>query len=111
MTESVRGIVFNLEQPIFEARSLAHALMMMGTSDDLRGESGQAVAVVACSPGVQLERLVARTKLDRAAAEEMIRSQMPLTEKIRRADHVVWNNGGRGVLAAQAGLLAKYWQD
>ena len=68
------------------------------------------VVVVACSPGLQLDRLVARTKLDRAAAEKMIRSQMPLTEKIRRADHVVWNNGGRGVLAAQAGLLVKYWQ-
>jgi len=68
------------------------------------------VAVVACSPSVQLERLLARTKLDRAAAEEMIHAQMPLTEKIRRADHVVWNNGGRGVLAAQADLLMKYWQ-
>ena len=69
------------------------------------------VVVVACSPSVQLDRLLARTKLDRAAAEKMIRSQMPLTEKIRRADHVIWNNGGRGVLAAQAGLLVKYWQD
>jgi dephospho-CoA kinase len=66
--------------------------------------------VVACSPSVQLERLVARTQLDRPAAEQMIRSQMPLAEKIRRADHVVWNNGARPVLAAQAGLLAKYWQ-
>jgi hypothetical protein len=47
MTESVRDIVFKLEQPILEARSLAHALMMMATSDELRGESGQAVAVVA----------------------------------------------------------------
>jgi dephospho-CoA kinase len=68
------------------------------------------VVVVACSSSVQLERLLARTKLDRAAAEEMIHAQMPLTEKIRRADHVVWNNNGRGVLAAQAGLLVKYWQ-
>jgi dephospho-CoA kinase len=68
------------------------------------------VVVVACSPSVQLERLVARTKLDRAAAEQMISAQMPLSEKIRRADHVVWNNGGRDVLEAQAGLLAKYWQ-
>jgi dephospho-CoA kinase len=68
------------------------------------------VVVVACSPSVQLERLVARTQLDRPAAEQMIRSQMPLAEKIRRADHVVWNNGARPVLAAQAGLLAKYWQ-
>jgi dephospho-CoA kinase len=68
------------------------------------------VVVVACSSSVQLERLLARTKLDRAAAEKMIHAQMPLTEKIRRADHVVWNNDGRGVLAAQAGLLVQYWQ-
>jgi dephospho-CoA kinase len=69
------------------------------------------VVVVACSSGVQLERLVARTQLDRAAADQMIRAQMPLAEKIRRADHIVWNNGARDVLAAQAGLLAKYWQE
>ena len=47
------------------------------------------VVVVACSPSVQLERLVARTQLDQSAAEEMIRSQMPLAEKIRSADHIV----------------------
>jgi dephospho-CoA kinase len=68
------------------------------------------VVVVACSPSVQLERLVARTHLDRSAAEQMIRSQMPLAEKIRRADHIAWNNGARAVLAAQAGLLVQYWQ-
>jgi dephospho-CoA kinase len=67
------------------------------------------VVVVACSPSVQLERLVARTQLDRATAEQMIGAQIPLAEKIRRADHIVWNNGPRAVLAAQAGLLAKYW--
>jgi dephospho-CoA kinase len=68
------------------------------------------VTVVACSPGLQLERLVARTGLERAAAEQMILSQMPLTEKISRADHVVWNNGGREVLAEQARLLVEFWQ-
>jgi dephospho-CoA kinase len=40
----------------------------------------------------------------------MIRSQMPLAEKIRRADHIIWNNGARAVVAAQAGLLATLWQ-
>ena len=69
------------------------------------------VVVVACSPGVQLKRLAARMQLDRLDAEQMIRSQMPLAEKIQHADHVVWNNGGRAVLATQAGLLAKYWQE
>jgi dephospho-CoA kinase len=68
------------------------------------------VVVVACSPSLQLDRLVARTQLDPAAAEQMIRAQMPLTEKMSRANHVVWNNGDRAVLAAQAGLLAKYWR-
>jgi dephospho-CoA kinase len=69
------------------------------------------VVVVACSPSVQLDRLVARTQLDREAAEKMIGAQMPLAEKIRRADHLVWNNGPREVLAAQTGMLAKYWQE
>jgi dephospho-CoA kinase len=92
------------------------------------------VVVVACSPGVQLERLVARAvalegrapaspglghvgasqelrpPFDEAAAQQMIDAQMPLTEKINRADHVVWNNGGRDVLAEQARLLVNFWQ-
>src|SRR2546428_2652218 len=34
-----------------------------------------------------------------SAVQEMINSQMPLEEKISRADHVVWNNGDRSVLA------------
>ena len=69
------------------------------------------VVVVACSPSVQVERLVARTGLERAAAQQMIDAQMPLTEKISRADHVVWNNGGREVLAEQARLLVELWRD
>ena len=69
------------------------------------------VVVVACSPRVQLERLVARTGIETAAAQQMISSQMPLNEKISRSDHVVWNNGGREVLAEQARLLAKFWQE
>jgi dephospho-CoA kinase len=43
-------------------------------------------------------------------AKAIIAAQMPLTEKIRRADHVVWNNGPREVLAAQAKLLLGLWR-
>ena len=92
------------------------------------------VVVVACSPGVQLERLLRRgassmegrdparpgggngeasrelrPPLDAMTAQQMIDAQMPLTEKIGRADHVVWNNGGREVLKAQAQLLVDLW--
>ena len=68
------------------------------------------VVVVACSPDVQLKRLIARTQLDAAAAQQMIDAQMPLSEKIKRADHVVWNNGPRPVLFAQAAILAGAWR-
>jgi dephospho-CoA kinase len=69
------------------------------------------VVVVACSPALQLERLMARTGLGKAEAQKMIEVQMPLTEKIGRADHVVWNNGGRDVLKEQAQLLVEFWRD
>jgi dephospho-CoA kinase len=69
------------------------------------------VAVVACSPELQLERLRARMGLAQAEAQQMIDAQMPLTEKISRADHVVWNNGGPDVLAVQARLLVEFWRN
>ena len=68
------------------------------------------VVVVACSFKTQLHWLMARTSLERLAAEQMIDSQMSLDEKIRRADHVVWNNDDRVALAAQARSLVALWQ-
>ena len=68
------------------------------------------VVVVACSRSIQIARLLQRTGLEPSAAEQMITAQMPLPEKISRADHVVWNNGSRGELAIQAGLLARSWE-
>jgi dephospho-CoA kinase len=69
------------------------------------------VVVVACSPALQLERLMARTGIGKTEAQQMIDAQMPLAEKIGRADHVVWNNGGREVLKEQARLLVEFWRD
>jgi dephospho-CoA kinase len=68
------------------------------------------VVVVACSSTIQLARWLLRKGITRSAAEEMIKSQMPLEEKIARADHVVWNNGERSVLAEQARLLVDLWR-
>ena len=69
------------------------------------------VVVVACSYKVQLARLAQRTSLKEAEAEQMIKSQIPLEEKVRRGDHVVWNNSHRAVLAEQAQFLAALWQE
>ena len=68
------------------------------------------VVVVACSRNIQLDRLAKRKSLKRSEAEQMINSQMPLEEKIKRADHVVWNNGDRVTLMEQAKELAALWQ-
>jgi dephospho-CoA kinase len=69
------------------------------------------VVVVACSRKVQLARLVKRKSLKSSEAEQMLNSQMPLDEKIKRADHVVWNNGDRATLLEQAKELAALWQE
>lgn len=68
------------------------------------------VVVVACSRKVQLDRLGKRISLKGSEAEQMINSQMPLEEKIKRADHVVWNNGARATLMEQAKNLVALWQ-
>jgi dephospho-CoA kinase len=68
------------------------------------------VVVVACSQKLQLARLRKRMSITGAEAKQMINSQMPLEEKIGRADHVVWNNGDRTSLMEQARFLVASWQ-
>jgi len=68
------------------------------------------VVVVACSHQVQVARLAQRMSINDTEAEKMIRSQMPLDEKIARADHVVWNDGSRAALMEQARFLVALWQ-
>jgi dephospho-CoA kinase len=67
------------------------------------------VVVVACSQRVQLARLRKRMSVRSAEAKQMINSQLPLEEKIKRADHVVWNNGDRMSLMEQARFLVASW--
>ena len=67
------------------------------------------VVVVACSEEIQMQRLMQRTGLDRNAATAIIAAQMPLSEKIKLADHVVWNNGPEILLSEQAGFLTDLW--
>src|SRR5437762_13398885 len=68
------------------------------------------VVVVACSRKVQLSRLRKRMSVASAEAKQMISSQMPLDEKIARADHVVWNDGSRAALMEQTRFLVALWQ-
>ena len=69
------------------------------------------VVVVACSRKVQLDRLARRKSLKDSEAQQMLNSQMLLEEKIKRGDHVVWNNGDRATLMEQAKELVVLWQE
>lgn len=129
--EALRAIVFSdadrkraLEQILhprirrqwaFEAESRRQSTELFFADIPLLYETGgetlcDRVVVVACAAAVQLERLMNRSGLSLDAAQQIVAAQLPLAEKIARADHVVWNNGPRTVLAAQAGLLAELWQ-
>jgi len=68
------------------------------------------VVVVSCSEKIQLARLKKRMSITASEARKMIESQMSLKEKMRRADHVIWNNDDRAVLIEQARLSVALWQ-
>lgn len=51
------------------------------------------IIVVTLTPELQLERLMERDGLDSQGAGARIRSQLPLSEKVEGADHVIDNSG------------------
>lgn len=61
--------------------------------------------VVACSPETQRRRLRDLRKLDAVIAHRMIAAQLDLNVKIKKADHVVWNDSTANCLDGQAALL------
>jgi dephospho-CoA kinase len=60
-----------------------------------------ALVVVATDEETQLARLMARDGIDREEALRKIRSQMPVSEKAKLADHVIDNAGDRAATEAQ----------
>lgn len=55
---------------------------------------------IACSPATQQKRLASRGWND-DQINQRIKSQLPVEEKMARADYVVWNEGSHEVLGAQ----------
>lgn len=66
---------------------------------DARGEF-DSIICVACSPGVQKERLLGRG-WDEEQIARRIGAQLPIREKIERSDFVVWNESGWEELGEQ----------
>lgn len=60
------------------------------------------VIVVAVSPEVQIQRLMGRDGFTEEEAQARISSQLPIEEKLKFADYVLWNNGTRDELIKEA---------
>ena len=63
------------------------------------------VVVVACAPALQIQRLIARDHLSPEDAERRLAAQLPIEEKVRRADYVVRTDGTYAETDAQVARL------
>ncbi|MGD7651731.1 MAG: transcription termination factor Rho [Verrucomicrobiales bacterium] len=65
------------------------------------------VIVVASSRSTQIKRLKARNGLDEPLIESILAAQLPVHEKMSRADIVFWNEGPQAVLRSQIRRFAQ----
>ncbi len=63
------------------------------------------VVVTACEPAEQVRRVTARDGLSLEDARQRIEAQLPLAEKVRRADHVIRTDGTNAETDAQVDAL------
>lgn len=66
------------------------------------------IVVVASTEDKQISRLKQRDGLTWEEAQKRIRSQLPLEEKIKGADYVIYNNDTEALLQAQVDFLWKH---
>jgi dephospho-CoA kinase len=66
------------------------------------------VLVVASSPGIQESRLLSRSGLKLTDAKKIIHAQMPIDQKIARADAVIFNDGSHACLERQTGYFLQW---
>lgn len=104
-------IVEMIRQRIEEARN--EGVQVLVVDAPLLLEAGMEgmvdeVWVVTCTREQQMERLCRRTGLSPREAEARMRAQMPLEEKVRRADRVIPNEGSLAQLRAE---VERHWQD
>jgi dephospho-CoA kinase len=64
---------------------------------------------VGCSAAIQHPRLLSRGWSEKQIAQRQ-QAQLPLEKKMAPADHVLWNDGDRLVLAAQLDRLLALWR-
>ncbi|NNE94143.1 MAG: dephospho-CoA kinase [Verrucomicrobiales bacterium] len=64
--------------------------------------------VVAASRETQINRLIEHRQLEPDTIERLLSSQLPISEKVERADLVIWNDGVLSEFKEQIDLLSQF---
>jgi dephospho-CoA kinase len=59
-----------------------------------RQKQFESVIVVACPKEMQLERMLSRDRLSKEDAERRLAAQLPIGQKVEKADYVIRTEGG-----------------
>lgn len=65
------------------------------------------VVVVAASETTQIQRISEHRVLSEQMARKILASQMPISDKVARADHIIWNDSGMDLLKSQVAILSE----
>ena len=66
------------------------------------------IVMVACTVETQLKRMATQRGLTREISEKIIAAQLPMSVKMAKAHHVVWNDGPVDALTTQADIFSRY---
>ena len=69
------------------------------------------IITVGCATETQLVRLTRRPGMTREISKKIIASQMPISVKVSKSHHVIWNDGALDALTAQTELFSRYLHD
>jgi len=108
-----RGTLDNIVQGILsdeigsQLRKLIESHPLVGLDAALIIEKGhqdeyRPLVVVAVSPEVQLKRVQERDGFTEEEARARLSAQIPMEEKVKLANHVIWNNGTKDELLQKA---------
>lgn len=105
LLDGILGLL--IEQVIAERTTLLQRKYpLVGVDAALIFEKGldkqyKPVVVVAVDEEIQIARVMERDNFTREEAQARIKAQLPLAEKVARADFVIWNNEGLPELEAK----------
>lgn len=89
--EAIESWLASLTEPVHPGFALADVPLLFETHHEAAFDR---VIVAACTPEVQVARVMARDRLSEPEARLRLQAQWPIAEKVARADYVIWTDRG-----------------